>query len=736
MNNNSWYSFEHLVSNELYPDVQPYFIAKRNKKNRRFVSSLPKKIRERIVWRNSFKHQALYLKADMFIVTLSYRDILPDIYGDNNRYLKPLIYLQHGTVAIKELQYDQNSYSNSMLRFITYSPTEKALLKQSNGFKDYQLLASVAHPRYKRLALLDNEYKKKNKQDTILWFPTWREHLEGDAAATSSFINNISSVTDSEDLNRFLEDENLTLRICLHQFFDLGVLTKLSRHASSRIEFMHSNDIDVMQELAKARLLITDYSSLGFDFTFLDKPTLFYQFDRTLYRSQRDIYQDAFDEIKKHNSITGEQLVKRIISGKWPINTFFKKRLPRNINLAEVIEGKHIEEMFDNIVFAQRNKVVFVGYCFFGRGGTVSATKSMAEGLMDLGYAVELMSLKGLPVPLDAPGGVIMRCFYVEGRFRSTIVKRLLIPLKRNYSYLKYDSDHRWLIPYTVPALVRFLRSKKAATIVSTRESIHPFLDDAANCKVKNKVFFFHTSPDTLLSHFPGLVDVLRERHFKKAAFVTDSSRLRNEKELGLKNYTKSAVTGNAVRSDHTVNAPDIKAVEEKEVYSCITLARLSSDRLKDIDNIIEFGKYVKSIDDNKVKINIFGAGDAVSYLAEQIDRNDLEDILRYQGLTTEPFDEILEHDCLVDFTENQSFGMIYIESILSGKMCFAIPNTGSKEVLKDIDGALYSSWPELHEKIVGLPSISRTNLVDNYNSISKRYSRTGVARRLSKLLD
>ena len=40
------------------------------------------------------------------------------------------------------------------------------------------------------------------------------------------------------------------------------------------IEIVDASKIDVMDEMVKSKLLITDYSSLGFDFTFLNKPVV------------------------------------------------------------------------------------------------------------------------------------------------------------------------------------------------------------------------------------------------------------------------------------------------------------------------------------------------------------------------------------------------------------------------------------------------------------------------------
>ena len=50
--------------------------------------------------------------------------------------------------------------------------------------------------------------------------------------------------------------------------------------------------------------------------------------------------------------------------------------------------------MYKYLKEIQENKITFIGYNFYGIGGTVSATKALAEALMEKNYMVELISLK------------------------------------------------------------------------------------------------------------------------------------------------------------------------------------------------------------------------------------------------------------------------------------------------------------------------------------------------------
>ena len=75
-NNNSYYFWDEVCN--VKDEINKYFILSRNKQNLDFYKTLPQDKQDKIVWKNSLKHMELFKKADMYFVTLSYRDILPE----------------------------------------------------------------------------------------------------------------------------------------------------------------------------------------------------------------------------------------------------------------------------------------------------------------------------------------------------------------------------------------------------------------------------------------------------------------------------------------------------------------------------------------------------------------------------------------------------------------------------------------------------------------------------------
>ena len=121
-NNNSFYFWDQVENNK--DDIQKYFILQKNKYNKEAVKKLDKSKRKNIVWKNSIKHYLLYKNADMFLVTLSYKDVSPDkvLWKEIKPHpIKPVIYLQHGTIGMKRIGYTGKYYNNNMFRFFMYN---------------------------------------------------------------------------------------------------------------------------------------------------------------------------------------------------------------------------------------------------------------------------------------------------------------------------------------------------------------------------------------------------------------------------------------------------------------------------------------------------------------------------------------------------------------------------------------------------------------------------------------
>ncbi len=733
-NNNSYYFWKNVVN--IDDDIEKYLVLERNKTNRQVYNKLSKNEKKFVLWKNSIEHLKKYFEADMLLVTLSYLDVTPSsIIGKKIKLKikKPVIYLQHGTLGIKKIGYKGNSYNNNMFRFCIYNKKIKEKFMEENDFKEYQLYYSPYLPRYVELVRRDELQKDKNQ---ITWFITWRDYFKkGDKKVL--LIHYLKRVISSEKLVNYLEKENIDFKICVHQFFDEAMLEDVYPLIKSKhIKIELQTEIDIMDELVKSKLLITDYSSIGFDFTFLNRPVLFFQPDIDEYLKKRSLYCEL-DELAKYNIRSSTKLIDKIVSGRYKLNEFYKSRLPQQIDYDYVREHKHIEKMYDDFAKIQRNKITFIGYNFYGVGGTVNATKALAEGLLEKNHLVELISLKKTANTTPFPYGLnIQYLYFPKTKSLKERLDRLFHKSQNNYSYLNYDCDKKNLSPYCGYKLNELMKNIKTNTIVSTRESIHLFVNDCSSNLVKNRIYFFHTANNVLNDFFPGIIDEIKKTRMKKVVFVTEQNKINYKTENGLENYDESIILGNPLESVKMIEKSKIEGIEKKKEYSGIYLLRISKDRINDIKNLIEFGKYLKNNKVKNITLDVFGSGDYVEKMIDMIEDYDLTDYIKYRGLTLEVSKELQEHDVLIDLSVNNSFGMTYIEAVLNGKKVFCMKNQGSSEVMKEIPNTFIESFEDLCNKINKLDKVTKKELVKNYEIIEKTYSRSVLANKFIDFLD
>jgi CDP-glycerol glycerophosphotransferase (TagB/SpsB family)/glycosyltransferase involved in cell wall biosynthesis len=146
--------------------------------------------------------------------------------------------------------------------------------------------------------LFDLMGKEDNGQKIIVYMPTFRH---SDQKKDFDCLNNIFGFEefDFDEFTMFLEENHFELIIKSHPIFARdfeGVYEN-----DSCITFIDSNDlmnnyIDFYEVLGASDLLITDYSSVYFDYLLLDKPIIFMPTDLEEYQVERGFVLGAYEE--------------------------------------------------------------------------------------------------------------------------------------------------------------------------------------------------------------------------------------------------------------------------------------------------------------------------------------------------------------------------------------------------------------------------------------------------------
>ncbi|MDR4433223.1 CDP-glycerol glycerophosphotransferase family protein [Bacillus tequilensis] len=293
---NGFAFFEYCVRNK--KDEKYYYVSKVDNKNPENISKYPKNI----ITYDSFKHLVFYHISEYLIVSHGIRDVIPSvIHNKMSENPKEIIYLQHGIIAMKKLSFNRKSYNSKIKKFVVSSDHEKHILVNEMNFKKDQVMVTGLS-RFD--TLIDNSKKMKSKQ--ILLIPTWREWI--DDFANSKFYLKYSGFLNNEKLHKLLEDNNIILKFFMH--------IELQKKYSNFFKDLHENiklvkvgEESVKSLVSESSLMITDYSSVAFDFNYLEKPVVFYQFDLPDYLHYRGSYVNLKTDLFGQTAYTDESLL-------------------------------------------------------------------------------------------------------------------------------------------------------------------------------------------------------------------------------------------------------------------------------------------------------------------------------------------------------------------------------------------------------------------------------------------
>jgi hypothetical protein len=145
-------------------------------------------------------------------------------------------------------------------------------------------------PRFDRLREVGERFPA-SRRDLVLVTPTWRRWLVdpldegsqrrhvGDDALDSEFVRRWLELLRSDDLAEACRRHRLTLGLLPHPNLE-ALLPRLDLPAHVRA--LSYRGTDVQELFARARVLVTDYSSIAFNAAYLDRPVVYFQFDAAL----------------------------------------------------------------------------------------------------------------------------------------------------------------------------------------------------------------------------------------------------------------------------------------------------------------------------------------------------------------------------------------------------------------------------------------------------------------------
>lgn len=337
---NGYTMFKYLRNEQQYINV--YYLINKKSADYPKVKALGK-----VVKYKSFKHWLLYRVAECRMST-HLASFAPGNYiGEWFKHHKQKginVFLQHG-ITHNEFPSNYYEYNGSDL-FICGAKLEYDHISKNCHYPE----GNVVYTGFSRFDEL-HDFETKNQ---ILVMPSWRNYLQGTSEEEfkeSKYFKTYDSLLRNRELNEKLEKEGIKLVFYIH--YSLQQYSDCFTNYGPNVIIADFDHYDVQTLLKESKLLITDYSSVFFDFAYMRKPLIYYQFDidefygKHYKQSYFNHNENGFGPvINSHN-----YLIKSIIhytKNDFVIEKMYEERIDHFFPLYDTINSKRL---FESILY-------------------------------------------------------------------------------------------------------------------------------------------------------------------------------------------------------------------------------------------------------------------------------------------------------------------------------------------------------------------------------------------------
>ena len=278
---NGYWMFCYVM--EQHPEVNAKYIISKNSEDRKRLA----KWGDRLIAYGTFRHYLMIWQAK-YVISTHLGGYLPSYYLREvtrfrdyfhlwAKHIK-IIWLQHGVIKDDLRQCHADRVYLDM--FVCGAKPEFDYVSDVYGFPPEVI-------QYTGLARYDGLHDVKVNEKQILLMPTWRVWLSKKADFLSSdFFQTYSALLHNERLHRLLREKEITLIFYPHYEMQSYISEFQKEVLPDCVLIADKRNYDVQQLLKESALLITDYSSVFFDFAYMRKPIIYFQFDELEYRNR------------------------------------------------------------------------------------------------------------------------------------------------------------------------------------------------------------------------------------------------------------------------------------------------------------------------------------------------------------------------------------------------------------------------------------------------------------------
>lgn len=561
----------------------------------------------------------------------------------------------------------------------------------------------------------------------ILYAPTWRGN-----SVVASEDESEKLLTDVEKLNEIYGEEYVVL-LKVHMF----VYKYLKEHGKE--DLCVPNAFDTNELLSATEVLITDYSSIFFDFLPTRRPILFYMYDRDDYEKDRGFYFDLND-LPGPLCESFEEIV-HSIAHLAKVQADYKEKYDKSLEKFSYKDDGHATERMINIVFEKRQtediytaknnkkKVLMYGGGFYNNGITISILNLVKYldydkydlTLIDFGRknkesTENIKRLDPRTRVIYRPGALNMRVtesyrdYFVirKGLYKNWVKKVAPVNLyRKELKRIIGDTEFDVVIDFGGynafwSLLFAFSDIKKKSIF------LHSDMMEEYNKKVNGK--YKHRKNLRLMfslyTYFDRVISVAKSanesnyQNLSKYIENADEKMVYVNNMLDYENVLELREQGSAVEFDNKnymvvedrkkIGSIELKAVihPNPNEINFVNMGRLSPE--KDQEKLIlAFNEIIRLNPEKKMKLYIIGGGPLEAKLHGLVTSLNLIEKVIFTGHVTKPFALMNKCDCLLFSSNYEGQGLVVLESLILNKPVIATDVTGVRSILEDGYGML-----------------------------------------------
>ncbi|MFM5071082.1 CDP-glycerol glycerophosphotransferase family protein [Aeromonas veronii] len=535
----------------------------------------------------------------------------------------------------------------------------------------------------------------KESQKVILYAPTWRgEH--GKATFDTSRLVHDLTVISQQGYKVLFRGHHMIEHHIAKQKLPVQIVP---------------SDIDTNKILAIVDVLITDYSSIAFDFLPTLKPVIYYAYDLNEYLTERGLY-IALDELPGSVCYTIDELSKELPNA---VNFKASKAYIKAVNeycaFEDGLSSKRVVDLvflginrvLDSHKSIQKKNILIYAGPFIPNGIATSANNLLNHidySKYNVSLAVDVRSINGFPERLHEIGKIPEQV-EVLGYKGDALFDLEESWVKSKFDALKAFHTNEMEDIYLNAFYRDFIRNfgQKGFDAIVNFEGYDKkwvsLFSSVPKDSVKRKIVYQHSD---MLSEFKTRFPYLKcnfslYKNFDAIVSVSDATRNHNKKNLSeLFNIPddKFVYADNVQNPDYVINMSGEKIDDDNifssEVKTFITLGRMSPE--KDHVKLIK-AFHAVNLKNLNTQLIILGDGPLRGEINSLVKKLNLQKHVHLLGRKTNPFPYMKKSDCFVLSSNHEGQPMVLFEAMVMKLPIIATDIVGNRGVLEGKTGLL-----------------------------------------------